>query len=77
MPPPILTEEEIQANQQKREHSKSFIYLFLKTNNCKASDTEVKVMKKLTSVLVCIELIVKDLPQRGLDFSKENECELT
>lgn len=42
MPPPILTKEEIQANQQRREHVKNFIQIFLKTNNSEPKDAEVK-----------------------------------
>lgn len=42
MPSPILIGEEIQANQQRREHAKRFIHLFLKTNNYESNEVEVK-----------------------------------
>lgn len=47
MPPPIVIEEEIQANRKRRKHNKDYIKLCLRTNNCEPNDADVKAYSDL------------------------------
>lgn len=42
MPPSILTKKKIQMNWNKKEHTKDYIQLDLRTDNCGSKDAKVK-----------------------------------
>lgn len=60
MPPPILSEEEIQDNKQMREFVDDFIQLYIRTNNRETNNTEARTHLDLLGRSDIIYYIIPD-----------------